>query len=49
MKFTEEKVNIGNWCENTVQELADFIALKQPNEKSSIGILLCKGIDTSDN
>ena len=29
-KIVSEKVNVGNWGENTVQELADFIASKQP-------------------
>lgn len=29
-KIVSEKVNNGNWGDNTVQELADFIAAKQP-------------------
>ncbi|MDP3442814.1 MAG: DUF1016 N-terminal domain-containing protein, partial [Ignavibacteria bacterium] len=29
-KVVSEKVNAGNWGENTVQELAIFIASKQP-------------------
>ena len=29
-KVVSEKVSAGNWGENTVQELADFIALRQP-------------------
>lgn len=29
-KIVSEKVNVGNWGENTVQELADFIVSKQP-------------------
>lgn len=29
-KIVSEKVNAGNWGENTVQELAGFVASKQP-------------------
>jgi len=33
-KMVSEKVNAGNWGENTVQELADFIQSKVPNLSS---------------
>lgn len=31
-KVVSEKVNTGNWGDETVQELADFIASKQPEQ-----------------